>query len=284
MLKGGPHLFLVAILGLSFAGCEERFLETPPFPSVADTVKLGDNTWFFLGLDGVDRQGAQGFPFSYRIFNQNFDGYLLHNDRRLYLLDADDPLERRLLLLDYEATPGDTLFKFASLKYFLLLDRKRDENTQGEVFYVLRRSKISVKSFRERSVWAISPLKGIVAAAEYDIDDETGSIRFDYTGDPTYFEDPGIERKIKLYDYNKAHLALHDRDIRYEFDKQAGVIRSRNYRERRNLNQHKFSPKYTRQLIDFELKRDGSQILLATGDSCYYFTPELVLKDARRCP
>lgn len=275
--------FLLGVWGLLLAGCEEQFLETPPFATVGDSVKLGANNWFFLEENGIERQGAFLFPFSYNMFNQRFTGYLLHTDRRLYLLEEGNPVDKRELLLDYEASPGDTLYKFASRKHFLLLDRRRDEHTNGEVFYILRRSKISVKSFRERTVWAISPQKGIVAAAEYDIDDGTGMITFDYTGDPSYFEDPAIERSIKLYDYNKAHLALHDRDIRYEFDKQAGVIRSRNYRERRNLNQHKFSPLYTRQLVDFRLSREGGQIRLTAGDSCYYFTPELVLEDARSC-
>ena len=273
------------LLGLSIlTGCEEDFSADPPFGGVTDTTYLDDDNWYYIGPEPqLAESGAPLFPFSYRIFSASFEGFLATTSNRIYQLEENADLERRVILLDQEKNTGDTLFKYSDFHYFLVIDKRPAPQLDEPVWYILRRSRIGMKTQRERSLWVISPSHGILAVANYDIDPLDGQVTLDMVGEPEYFTDPELIRRIKYYDNNHTWRIDRDKGIIYEFDKLRAVLKSRNFREGEDLFSYQFGRTNTRELIDFRIDLEKDLIKLVAGDSCFYFTEELELLRSGSC-
>lgn len=264
-------------------GCGEEFLETPPFPEVQDTVRLDLDNWYHVTQQPREIDGFLAFPFSYLIFDKPFEGYLVNSATRIYMLDPGGDMEERITLLDTDLVPGDTLHKFTEFNYHLVIDRKADPNGDGEIFYILRRSRIRMKTHRERSIWAISPQRGILSIANYDIDPLLGQVTLDMLGESSYFRDPKLIDIIKYYDHNRVYMVDRERNVIYEFDKILGTLKSRNYEQREDLFEYRFNRTNTKELIDFRIRIDKHNIKLIAEDSCFYFSEELDLLRSGLC-
>ncbi len=271
------------VMALALLSCEEEFSPEPPFSQAQDTLYLDSDSWVYTANESISIQNATAYPFSYYLLGHSFDGYLLSSGKRVYLLREDAPITQRQILVDFSAIPGDTLSQISKSRYQLLLDRKFDPLTNGEVFYVLRRSLQGLKSWKERSVWIISPQKGVVAAASYNIDFRNGGIVPEMIGNPAYFRNPEFTDQIKRYDYNKASIADLGRQIIYEFDKRSGVLKSRSFEEDQELSSYSFDSSMTREWIDFRLEKIGSGIKLLAGNDCYFFSQDLELERIDVC-
>lgn len=277
------HFTWLGLLVFSLISCDEEYTTHPPFVQVGDTLHLDDENWVYTAPAPVTVQNASAYPFSFSVLGENFQGYLLTSDSRVYMLAEGDPISQRVILVDFSAKPGDTLSQLSTNRYQLLLDRKFDSETEGEIFYVLRRSTGSFKSWRERSVWIISPKKGLLAAANYTIDFRTGGIIPEMIGKPRYFRNPDFTLQIKKYDYNKASLADLGQKLIYEFDKRTGILKCKSYKDSRDLYQYAFDPATTREWIDFRLERANNGIKLLAGSDCYFFSQELSLERIDNC-
>ncbi|MEO1448063.1 MAG: hypothetical protein AAFV07_00960 [Bacteroidota bacterium] len=267
-----------------FSACEEAFLETTPFTAVSDTVYMDTDNWFFVDPQPAQQEGVAIFSFSYQIFGRRYDGFLASSDQRIYVFNADETLDQRKVMLDNALLPGDTVHKSSNFRYHLLLDKRRDPKDGGEVHYILRRSRIGMKSTRERSLWVISPSRGILAVANYDIGSTDGQVTLDMVGDPQYFRDPDLIPQIKLYDYDATWLVDGERNVIYEFNKTQGLLKSRNYQKAEDLYSYRFRGSNTQDWVDFRIQQESSLIKLIADDSCYYFTEELELQRSTVCP
>lgn len=265
-------------------GCGESFSEQAPFSQVDDTVRLDYNNWYFLGSRPQKIGEAHVFPFSYRLLGSSFDGFLAYNPPRVYILAAGEDLSQRALLFDPRLQPGDTIHKYSQFQYHLLLDRRVAASGE-EVFYLLRRSRIGIKNFRERSIWAVSMEKGLLAAAAFSIGTNDGAVSFEsIIGESAYFRDPELIRRIQYYDYDVSSFVDRDRNLIYGFDKFKGTLKSRDYKAAADLYEYAFDKNFTRELTDFRIQLRNGQLELQAGDSCFYFTPELELQRSGRCP
>ncbi|MEM7367374.1 MAG: hypothetical protein AAF587_02165 [Bacteroidota bacterium] len=277
------YCLLFLAIGMLCMGCGEEFLETPPFPEVQDTVRLDLDNWYHVTQQPREIDGFLAFPFSYLIFDKPFEGYLVNSATRIYMLDPGGDMEERITLLDTDLVPGDTLHKFTEFNYHLVIDRKADPNGDGEIFYILRRSRIRMKTHRERSIWAISPQRGILSIANYDIDPLLGQVTLDMLGESSYFRDPKLIDIIKYYDHNRVYMVDRERNVIYEFDKILGTLKSRNYEQREDLFEYRFNRTNTKELIDFRIRIDKHNIKLIAEDSCFYFSEELDLLRSGLC-
>jgi hypothetical protein len=278
------HLLSLLLLALLGGGCGEDFERKPPFSAVQDTVHLDANNWFYFNPNPSSADDVPVYPFSYRIFDNQFTGFLVSAGPRIYVLDQAANLDERYLLLDTRLTPGDTVHKFTAFRYLLLLDRRQDDLTGGEVFFLLRRTLIGMRSRRENAIWVLSPEAGIVAAADYRIDPSTGLLTFDQiVGEPSYFDAQGLVYKLKAIDHHTAMVVDRERNLIYKFDKQTGKLISRNFNERRDLYEIQLDPKRTRQLVDFHLQLEDNMVKLVAGDSCLSFTQQLKLTHQGPC-
>lgn len=279
----GTVIFLLFWLLVS-TGCEEDFSATPPFGGLVDTTYLDDDNWYYIGAEpALSESDAPLFPFSYRIFSASFEGFLATTSTRIYQLEENADLQRRVILLDTEKNTGDTLFKYSDFHYFLVIDKRPAPRLDEPVWYILRRSRIGMKTQRERSLWVIAPRHGILAVANYDIDPLDGQVTLDMVGEPDYFTDPELIRRIKYYDNNHTWRIDRDRGIIYEFDKLRATLKSRNFREGEDLYEYRFGRTNTRELIDFRIDLEQNLIKLVAGDSCFYFTDELELLRSGNC-
>jgi hypothetical protein len=276
-------LSLIA-LSLLGGGCGEDFERVPPFSTAQDTVHLDANNWFYFNPTPSSADDVPVYPFSYRIFDNQFTGFLAKAGPRIYVIDQEANLDDRYPLLDTRLDPGDTLHKFTDFRYLLLLDRRQDDLTGEEVFFLLRRTLIGMRSRRESSIWVVSPKAGIVAAADYRIDASTGLVIFDQiVGEPSYFDAQGLVFKLKAIDHHTAMVVDRERNLIYKFDKLSGKLISRNFNERRDLYETQLDSKRTRQLIDFRLQLEDNMVKLVAGDSCLSFTQQLKLTHQGPC-
>jgi hypothetical protein len=263
--------------------CQEDYQGSAPFPQIQDTTFLEVDNWYFLGQDPIELGSALAFPFSYQIFEEEFDGYLLSTPTRIYQLSAGQDLSQRRLLLDTESQPGDTLNKRSPLQYHLLIDKQRSNSGNSEVFFILRRSRIGIKTQRERSLWVISPQEGILAVAKYDIDPLVGQVTMDMLGDYAYFRGEELIDLIKYYDNHVTWLIDREREIIYEFHKLRSTLKSRNFKQGEDLFEYRFNQTSTQDWVDFRLKLEGDQIRLTAGDSCFFFSEQLELIRSSTC-
>ena len=267
-------------------GCEEEYNTQPPFTAVNDTVYLDAENWFFQDIDPVEKEGAQIFPFAYHILDRTFDGYIFSSESRIYLLEGGRSLPNRRLFLDLNAAPGDTLYNPSALQYLLLLDRRYDENIRDEIFYLMQRSRKGVSSFQERSIWVISQQNGLLAAADYEVEQSDGSVTLEEViGEPDHFkeENGGLFQQIKRYDHRITYHIDQDRYLIYEFDKSKGLLKSRNYVDSEDLYQYEFDPQVTQTLVDFQIKQRGNLIILHAENNCYTFSQSLELLEMGSC-
>jgi hypothetical protein len=277
-------IFCLLISALGLVSCGEEFAEVPPFSAVQDTSYLDASNWFYFSPEPSLAEGAPVYPFSYRIFDNQFEGFLLSSGTRTYVVDRAATLSNRYPLLDTRLSPGDTIHKFSSFRYLLLLDRRQDDLTGQEVFYLLRRTLIGMRSRRESAIWVLSPKTGIVAAADYRIDASTGMITFDQIiGEPSYFETQGLVYKIKAVDHHTAMIVDRERNLIYKFDKLTGKLISRNFSEGRDLYEATLDPTRTRRMVDFYLQIEDRRVKLVAGDSCFSFTQQLKLSHQGPC-
>ncbi len=278
-------LFLILSLwGFLMTGCEEDFLSSPPFSMEQDTLYLEGNNFVSLSPEALISEGKPVFPFSYRLFNAQFEGFLLNAGDRVYAYGINENPEQRFLLFDQNLVPGDTIEKFSDFLYHLLLDRRQDDATAGEVYYLLRRRLIGMRSRRESMIWVISPQKGIIAAADYQIDPSTGEVSFaEIAGPPEYFDGQTLIQQLKFFDHTTTMVVDRERNLIYKFDKLNGLITSRDYSERVDLDQYQFRNTSTRSWYDFRLQIEGSTVKLINGDSCFYFTQQLELQRSGLC-
>ncbi|RMG70812.1 MAG: hypothetical protein D6722_08070 [Bacteroidetes bacterium] len=281
----GSFLVIIALCGLlAVVGCEEDFVADPPFGGLTDTTYLDEDNWYYIGAQPqVSERGVSLFPFSYRMFSSSFEGFLATTPTRVYQIEENADLTRRVLLLDSEKAPGDTLFKYSDFHYFLVIDKRPSPQVNGPVWYILRRSRIGMKTQRERSLWVMSPDHGILAVANFDIDMLSGQVTLDMVGEPEYFTDPDLIRRIKYYDNNHTWRIDRDKGVIYEFDKLRSVIKSRNFREGEDLYSYRFAHTNTRDLTDFRIELGQDMVKLVAGDSCFYFTEELELLRSGNC-
>ncbi|WNJ16072.1 hypothetical protein [Pontibacter sp. G13] len=283
------HFWALAIfwmLSLSFLsiGCEESFHHDPPFQMVSDTVRLDVDDWFYIHPEAELKSGVHAFPFSYKLFGESFDGFLTSTDKKIFTFDETQSIKDQATLLNLEALPGDTIFKFSPFHYHLLIDRKELDDPNEELFYLLRRTRIGMKSKRERSVWVISPQFGLVGLAKYAINPYSGQVTLDIKGNPRYFADPVLVERIKFFDHQVTWYVDNDRSIIYEFDKLKGTIKSRDFMAGQNLDTYQFAKGSTQDLVKFTISPFGKdQILLSTEDSCYYFKRDLELAQVELC-
>lgn len=277
---------ILSLFGITLllSACEEALLETAPFTAVSDTVYMDIDNWFYVDPQPAQQEGVAIFPFSYQIFGRRYDGFLASSDERIYVFEVDETLEERKVMLDKTLLPGDTVYKSSNFRYHLLLDKRRDPKDGSEIHYILRRSRIGMKSTRERSLWVISPSRGILAVANYDIGSTDGQVTLDMVGDPQYFRDPELIPQIKLFDYDATWLVDGERNLIYEFNKTEGLLKSRNYQKAEDLYSYQFRGSNTRDWVDFRIQQENNLIKLIADDSCYYFTEELELQRSTTCP
>ncbi|GAB4418168.1 MAG: hypothetical protein OHK0039_29350 [Bacteroidia bacterium] len=274
---------LAALSVLLGGGCKEAYRPEPPFEMAGDTVFFDTENWYVVGDQPYTSGDVPIFPFAYRIFNASFEGFLASTGSRIYQFERENQLDQRVLLLDLNKQPGDTLFKYSDFHYYLVLDRRPAPEIGDEVWYILRRLRIGTKPQRERAVWAISPKKGILAVANYDIDSFDGQVTLDMVGQPEYFTDPELVRLIKYYDNNLTWCIDRERSVIYEFDKIRSQLKSRNYKQGENLYEYQFNQTNTRELIDFRIELERDAVKLVAGDSCFYFTQQLELMRSGAC-
>ncbi|MEM7656472.1 MAG: hypothetical protein AAF399_10120 [Bacteroidota bacterium] len=257
--------------------CQEDYQETAPFPQIQDTTFLEVDNWYYLGQDPLEVGNALAFPFAYEIFEEEFEGYLLSTPTRVYQIASGQDLDQRITLLDTESQPGDTLSKRSSLQYHLLIDKQRSTSGNSDVYFILRRSRIGIKTQRERSLWVISPEEGILAVAKYDIDPLVGQVTMDMLGDYAYFRGEELIDLIKYYDNHITWLIDREREIIYEFHKLRATLKSRNFKQGEDLFEYQFNQTRTQDWVDFRLKLERDQVRLTAGDSCFFFTDQLEL-------
>lgn len=285
-MKHCPCIRMIVLLlsTLVLLGCGEDFEERPPFSVVQDTVHLDASNWFYFSPEPSTADGAPIFPFAYRVFDNQFEGFLLSAGPRIYVVDQSADLSDRYLLLDTRLSAGDTLHKFSNFRYLLLLDRRQDDLTEGEVFFLLRRTVIGMRSGRETAIWVLSPKEGLVAAAEYEIDPSTGTVTFvQIVGEPSYFEAQSLVYKLKAVDHHTAMVVDRERNLIYKFNKLSGKLLSRNFAESRDLYETTLDPRHTRHLVNFRLQLEDRRVKLVAGDSCYVFTQQLKLNYQGLC-
>ncbi|MEM6347372.1 MAG: hypothetical protein AAF927_26010 [Bacteroidota bacterium] len=277
-----PILYtLLCLFGL--VACEEEYSQEPPFPQVQDTIFLDLENWFYFNPNPIVEKEIAYFPFAYRIFDARFEGFLVNQEQAIYTVDREKNLGAKQLFLDNLSQPGDTISHFERFQYSLLIEREPD---QGEdLFYILRRSRLGIERFRERAIWLVSPSKGIVGAANFDIGTSDGQVEMDIIGRSEPFRNPELIKTLKYYDYDATWLVDPDRRVIYEFDKFKGLLTSRDYQKREDLYQYAFNPVSTKHLVNFQLKQDNQSrtILLEAGDSCFYFTESLNLQRSGLC-
>lgn len=275
--------FIATACALSLTACREKFLPSAPFSEVRDTVNLGLGNWYFQGTEAEKLGSVSAYPFAYQIFNGYFSGFILHSDNRIYLVEKDRDLDRRILFLDKTRSPGDTLFRYHSFRFHLLIDKTKDDKTQHEVYYVLRKNRLGEKKLQERSVWVISEQKGILAAADCDVDNINGDLTLNITGDPEYFASPALREKIRFHFYEQTRLYDTENEVIYEFDKVKGYLKKRDVRARADLEKYEFAQFNTRSLTDFHLSLSDEGVTLTAGDSCFHFTTGLELRRSGLC-
>ncbi|MEO0471278.1 MAG: hypothetical protein AAF206_16735 [Bacteroidota bacterium] len=283
--RPGFIVFYFLILLTATFGCGEEYSQEPPFSQVNDTIFLDVDNWFFYSSDPEIDGGIAYFPFSYNIFNSRFDGYLVNAPTKVYQVDRDKSMVDRVVFLDRTLAAGDTIHTFSPFQYNLLIYRQRSDLLDEEVYYILHRSQLGVKTTRERSIWVVSPKQGILAVSNFNIKYEDGQVTMDMVGDPDFFGDPELLRTIKYYDHNVTLEVDRDRRVVYEFNKLAGRLKSRDVRAKKDLYSYSFNKTYTRELIDFYIYQDNANntVHLTTGDSCYSFSEKLELLRADQC-
>lgn len=271
-------------LALFSQGCEEEFSTEPPFETVGDTIFLDVENWYYINAQPSQMGQTLVYPFTYKVFGDSYDGFLVKSSSRVYSFTKDEKLDDRTIFLDVAKSPGDTLFKYSEFRYHMIIDQKRDDRIGDDVYYVLRRSRIGVKRFRERSLWVLSPKYGILAVAKYDIGPTDGRVTLDMIGDPDYFGDPSLIKKIKYYDHDVTWMVDRDRNIIYEFDKHKAILKSRDFKAAEDLYSYQFNKTNTEELIDFSIQLDNNNsIKLVAGDSCFFFSETLDLLRSTSC-
>ncbi|MEL6653280.1 MAG: hypothetical protein AAFQ87_20990, partial [Bacteroidota bacterium] len=229
------HLLLALIGIFALAACEEQYSQEPPFTQVQDTIFLDLENWFYFDPQPIVEKEVAFFPFAYRIFDARFEGFMVHQEDRLFTVDREKDLRQKQTFLDLLSQAGDTISHFERFKYSLLIDR---EPYQGEeIYYILRRSRLGIERFRERAIWLVSPTKGIVGAANFDIGTSDGQVEMDIIGKSEPFRSPELIKTLKYYDYDATWLVDPDRRVIYEFDKFKGLLTSRDYQKREDLYQ-----------------------------------------------
>lgn len=287
MKQSTPFWFtwLVALAWVGLSSCGEDFRSEPPFPQASDTLHLDNRNFFYFNPKPQYIDGTPIFPFSYRLFNARFEGFLLNANPRIYAFEASETPKDRFLLLDREMMPGDTVAKLSSFLYHLLLDRRQDAATGDEIYYLMRRRIIGMQSRRENMIWVISPQQGIIAAADYQIEASLGTVSFNrIVGAPGYFNSQELIQRLKYYDYNTASKVDLERNIIYKFDKLAGTLSSRDFNERRDLDEYRFAPGSTQEWVNFRLELENGSLKLVNEDSCLHFSPQLELLRSGVCP
>ncbi len=278
---------LLCVLGCAFTfwGCEEEYLQEPPFSQVQDTIFYDVGNWFYFNPTPIVENEIAYYPFAYNIFETEFEGFLLKTSERIYMVDREKNLQGKQVLIDRASIPGDTLIHYSKFQYSLLIQKEKVESSDEELYYILRRSRTGVKRLRERSLWLVSEKRGIVAAGKYDIGFSDGQVELDLIGDSRYFNNPTLIRRIKYFDHDATWLVDPDRRIIYEFDKHTGILKSRDFNKREDLYEYRFNQVNTRNLIDFQIRQNNQSqtIVLQAGDSCYYFTETLTLQRAGLC-
>jgi len=264
--------------------CGEEFIADAPFQQAQDSLYLDTENWFYFDQEPEYKDGAPIYPFSYRIFDKRFEGFLLNSPPRIYALEEGEDLDDRYVWLDTNLSSGDTIQKFSAFRYQILLDRRQDDRTQGEIFYILRRTKVGMRSKRENTIWVVSLSKGILAAANYQLDTSTGDVSFDQlVGEPEYFNGAPLIRKLKYVDYHISRVVDYERKLIYKFDKLKGLLTNRDFSERKDLYEFQLPPKTTREWIDFKLELEENMVKLTAGDSCFYFSQQLDLQRSGSC-
>ncbi|MEL7531810.1 MAG: hypothetical protein AAFN10_10905 [Bacteroidota bacterium] len=277
-----PILYtFICLFGL--VACEEKYSQEPPFAQVQDTIFLDLENWFYFNPNPIVEKEIAFFPFAYRIFDARFEGFLVNQEQAIYTVDREKNLGAKQMFLDILSQPGDTISHFERFQYSLLIEREPDQDE--ELFYILRRSRLGIERFRERAIWLVSPNRGIVGAANFDIGTSDGQVEMDIIGRSEPFRNPELIKTLKYYDYDATWLVDPDRRVIYEFDKFKGLLTSRDYQKREDLYQYSFNPKTTKHLVNFQLKQDNQSrtILLEAGDSCFYFTESLKLQRSGLC-
>ncbi|MFK7926415.1 MAG: hypothetical protein AB8H47_30990 [Bacteroidia bacterium] len=278
-----PILYAL-LLFFGLVACEEKYSQEPPFAQVQDTIFLDVENWFYFNPQPIIENKIAFFPFAYRIFDARFEGFLVNQEQAIFMVDREKDLKQKQMFLDIMSQPGDTISHYERFKYSLLIEREPHQDE--ELFYILRRSRLGIERFRERAIWLVSPSKGIVGAANFDIGTSDGQVEMDIIGRSEPFRNPELIKTLKYYDYDATWLVDRDRRVIYEFDKFKGLLTSRDYQKREDLYQYSFSPSATKHLVNFQLKQDNQSntILLEAGDSCFYFTESLKLQRSGLCP
>jgi len=281
--QGFFFLVIMSLVCLNQSGCNESFLNQPPFEQVQDTVFLDANNWFYFSPDAIVNEDIPMFPFTYQIFEASGDGFLLKGDERIYFLASGNNIQDAHVFFDNQAQIGDTLNKFSDRHYHLLIDKKYDDKLKEDIYYTLRRSKKGVGSLEERSIWVLSIKRGLLAVNNYDINSKTGAVEFDIVGASDHFRDSDFIRKIKYYDFDRAYQVDRERNIIYTFEKHLGRLKSKNFERREELFEYRFKTGSMSELINFRIEASQNTIMLIAEDSCYLFNEMLELQSSSLC-
>lgn len=281
--QGYFFLVLTLLICLHQGGCDESFVNQPPFEQVQDTVFLDANNWYFFSPQAVVKDEVPMFPFSYQIFDLSGNGFLLKGNKQVYFLEYGKTLQEAHTLFDDQAAIGDTLNKFSDRHYHLLIDKKYNEKIDDEIYYVLRRSKKGVRTLEERSVWVISKKMGLLAVNNYEINSKSGVVTLDMVGESNYFRDSDFVRKIKYYDYDRAYHVDRERNIIYTFEKHMARLKSKNFEKGEELYEYRFKSNRMSELVNFRIESEKNTIKLVAGDSCYLFNDMLELEFSGLC-
>ncbi|MEL6674170.1 MAG: hypothetical protein AAFR61_18335 [Bacteroidota bacterium] len=274
---------VLVLSGLSMTGCGETYLQEPTFTDPFDTTRYNRDNWYYFSREARALDNIQVYPFSYRFFGNLGQGFLMKSEQRIYFFEEKKGIDQKFTLLDFGQVPGDTICKFSDLHYHLLFDIQEDAASGERIYYILRRSRKGLRNLEERMIWALSLTRGIISVANYTINDYTGQVTLEMLGDPDYFKGEDFIRHLKLVDYNQAYQVDHDRGIIYLFDKQKGLLKSRDYRSRKDLHAYTFTRKRTENLTDFRIQLLPGTVSLVVGDSCFYFSRSLALERSTLC-
>lgn len=276
-------LVFTLLICLNHLGCDESFVNQPPFEQARDTVFLDANNWYYFSPQAIIKEEVPMFPFSYQIFDLSGNGFLLTGSNQIYFLEFGKSPQEAHTFLHTKSEIGDTLNKFSDRHYHLLIDKKYDEKVADDIFYILRRSKKGVRTLEERSVWVISRKQGLLAVSNYQINSKSGVVTLDMVGESHYFRDTDFIRKIKYYDYDRAYHVDRERNIIYTFEKHMARLKSKNFERGEELYEYRFKSKRMSELVNFRIESDQNIIKLIAEDSCYLFNDMLELEYSGIC-
>ena len=274
---------LTAFLILAGAGCEENYLHEPPFGEIRDTTYLDTESWFYFDDKPVVSSNINFYPFSWQILESVGEGFLLKSAKRIFFVESPQALDDKVVFLDTDIEVGDTIYKYSGSQYHILINKQPDPYLNEQVYFVLRRSKKGVRRQEERSVWVVSTQKGILAVTNYDIDLRNGQVTLDMVGDDSYFREPSFITLLKLYDFDTAYQVDRDRNIIYEFNKQTGILKSKDFLARKDLYSYEFNQRSMSRLTEFSIELENNSVRLVAGDSCFVFSESLELLRSASC-